>query len=211
MPTQRSILAFEQGREGTQRFEYFLLGVSVALCTYIGQTLQPQRLAFSPYTVEVGALLLLIASVVVGFKRVEALILVAQLNHDVLHYGEMRGTLMQARGTTWINTESGDVYSPEQTEKTLNEINQALPRPSEATGEDEQNGAKVLQAAEFVISCRLHHPTAVENFSSVLPPTLTLLDWLKLISLALGTRRRDLGERRSSEMLDVATGGAAPS
>jgi hypothetical protein len=127
MAEKRSLIAFEHGREGTQRFEYFLVGVSAALCTYVGQTLQPQRLGFSPYTVEVGALVVLIASVVVGFKRIEALILVAELNHDVLHYGEVRGTLMEARGRDWINVQSGTVYTPQQTEQELKKINQILP------------------------------------------------------------------------------------
>ena len=44
----RSILAYEHAHEASQRFEYFILGVSTALCAYIGQTLSPQKLGFSP-------------------------------------------------------------------------------------------------------------------------------------------------------------------
>jgi hypothetical protein len=38
MSEKRSIIAFEHYREGEQRFEYFITGVSTALCAYVGQT-----------------------------------------------------------------------------------------------------------------------------------------------------------------------------
>jgi hypothetical protein len=43
MSDKRSIIAFEHYREGEQRFEYFITGVSTALCAYVGQTLQPHQ------------------------------------------------------------------------------------------------------------------------------------------------------------------------
>lgn len=48
--TDRSILAYEHYREATQRFEYFILGVSGALCAYIGQHLSPQKIGLTAYT-----------------------------------------------------------------------------------------------------------------------------------------------------------------
>jgi hypothetical protein len=48
-----SVSAFEHYRDAPQRFEYFLIGVLVALCAYVGQMISPQKLAFSPYTLEV--------------------------------------------------------------------------------------------------------------------------------------------------------------
>src|SRR6266496_1472067 len=53
MSEKRSLIAFEHYREGEQRFEYFITGVSTALCAYIGQTLQPQNFGFNSYTLEV--------------------------------------------------------------------------------------------------------------------------------------------------------------
>src|SRR5205814_8399274 len=35
---KRSLLAYEHYRESEQRFEYFILGLSVALVAYVGQT-----------------------------------------------------------------------------------------------------------------------------------------------------------------------------
>jgi hypothetical protein len=74
---KRSLIAYEHAREGSQRFEYFILGVSVGLCAYIGQTLSPQKLGFSPYTLEVCSLVVLIASIVVTFKLIESVITVS--------------------------------------------------------------------------------------------------------------------------------------
>jgi hypothetical protein len=46
---------------GLQHFEYFIVGVSLALCAYVGHTLHPEKLTFlSAYTTEVVSLPLLI-------------------------------------------------------------------------------------------------------------------------------------------------------
>jgi hypothetical protein len=70
-----SAVAREAYREASQRFEYFILGVSVALVAYGGKTLETEKLGINPYTLEVAALLLFTASVVVGFKRIEKIII----------------------------------------------------------------------------------------------------------------------------------------
>ena len=55
--------------QGLQRFEYFIVGVSLTLCAYIGYTLHPEKLTFlSAYTIEVVSLALLILSAGVGLK-----------------------------------------------------------------------------------------------------------------------------------------------
>ena len=40
----RSVIAYEHYREASQRFEYFVLGISGALCAYITQNLKPEKL-----------------------------------------------------------------------------------------------------------------------------------------------------------------------
>jgi hypothetical protein len=97
----RSVIAFEHYREGAQRFEYFVLGLSTALCAYAGQTLKPQHLGFSSYTLEVVALTLLVASVIVGFKRAELISLGALINHEILHLREQRGTFVKGLAERW--------------------------------------------------------------------------------------------------------------
>ena len=123
---KRSITAFEHYREGEQRFEYFITGVSTALCAYVGQTLQPQRFGFNPYTLEVLALALVVVSIILGFKRIEIRILLHGLNHNLLHMGEVRGTLVsQPQG--FINELSGEVLTADEIQKRIAAINKKLP------------------------------------------------------------------------------------
>lgn len=54
---------------GLQRFEYFIVAASLALCAYVGLTLHPEKLTFfSAYTMEVISLALLIISAGVGLS-----------------------------------------------------------------------------------------------------------------------------------------------
>jgi hypothetical protein len=129
MSQQRSILAYEHGRDASQRFEYFILGVSAGLCAYIGQTLAPQKLGFSPYTFEIVSLLLIVASVVAGFKRIEKLIMCHRLNAKFLHLAEERGELASNfSGKPLINTETGNIRTPEQVEQRIKALGDAIPK-----------------------------------------------------------------------------------
>src|SRR5436309_8742881 len=105
MSEKRSLIAFEHYRAGEQRFEYFIAGVSTALCAYVGQTLQPQKFGLNPYTLEVLSVGLVVASIVLSFKRIQSGIFLNQLNHDRLHMAEVRGELVLAsvKGQPFIN------------------------------------------------------------------------------------------------------------
>jgi hypothetical protein len=84
--------------QGLQRFEYFIVGVSLALCVYIGYTLHPEKLTFlSAYTIEVVSLALLILSTGVGLKRIESLVQTSRLNGQLLDAIEKRGAVMAAK------------------------------------------------------------------------------------------------------------------
>src|SRR5262252_5152190 len=83
---------------GLQHFEYFIVGVSLALCAYAGHTLHPQKLTFlSAYTIEVVSLALLILSAGVGLKRIESLVQISRLNGQLLDAIEKRGAVMASR------------------------------------------------------------------------------------------------------------------
>jgi hypothetical protein len=126
--SSRCILAYEHAREASQRFEYFILGVSTALCAYIGQTMSPQKLGFSPYTLEVASLFLLIASVIINFKIIETVIMCHRHNQLILHPGEERGQLVSNfSGQPLLNTESGYVRSPEQVQQRITELGEKIP------------------------------------------------------------------------------------
>jgi hypothetical protein len=92
----RSLIEFGYYREGLQRFEYVIVGVSLALCAYVAQTLHPEKLTFlSAYTIEVVSLALLILSAGVGLKRIESLVQISRLNGQLLDAIEKRGAVMQ--------------------------------------------------------------------------------------------------------------------
>ncbi len=94
----RSLIEFGYYREGLQRFEYFIVGVSLALCAYAGQTLHPEKLTLlSAYTIEVVSLALLILSAGVGLKRIESLLQISRLNGQLLDAIEKRGAVMVAK------------------------------------------------------------------------------------------------------------------
>ena len=129
MSEQRSIIAFEHYREGEQRFEYFIAGVSTALCAYVGQTLQPQKFGFNPYTLEVLAVGLVVASIILSFKRIENGIFLSHLSHSILHMTEVRGQLVLAtvKGQPFINELTGDVFTSERINKELEQIDKSIP------------------------------------------------------------------------------------
>lgn len=82
MPEREDLIVFQQARESAQRFEYFLLGISLALCTYEGKTLVPQKPGWNAYTIEVTAVIFIIVSVIFGFKRVQMMISTSGLNQS---------------------------------------------------------------------------------------------------------------------------------
>ena len=84
--------------QGLQRFEYFIVGVSLALCAYVGYTLHPEKLTFlSAYTIEVVSLALLILSAGVGLKRVKSLVQTSGLNGQLFDAIEKRGAIMASK------------------------------------------------------------------------------------------------------------------
>src|SRR5215510_10178260 len=92
----RSLIEFGYYK-GLERFEYFIVGVSLALCAYVGFTLHPEKLTFlSTYTIKVVSLALLIVSAGIGLKRIESLIQNNRLNGQLLDAIEKRGAVMVA-------------------------------------------------------------------------------------------------------------------
>ena len=103
----RSLVEFGYYRESLQRFEYFIVGVSLAVCAYVGHTLHPEKLTFlSTYTIEVVSLALLILSASVGLKRIESLVQTSRWNGQLLDAIEKRGTIMKyssGNGSSIVN------------------------------------------------------------------------------------------------------------
>ena len=114
--TERSIIAYQHAREGAQRFEYFVCGVSLALCGYIGQTLKPQKLGSNPQTLEVASLLLLVTSVIISFVRLDQSVRLDKRNQTLLDLAEKRRKLIDILDAPAkpLRDETGEPISAEE-------------------------------------------------------------------------------------------------
>ena len=114
MPTKRSDGLYESWRLSTEKFDYFILGVLGALCAYISQTYSPEKIGVNPGTIELLAFLILILSVIFGFRRIEHINQSLSLNHQLLHSYEKRGNLSEViEKGTGVNRETGEIYTTE--------------------------------------------------------------------------------------------------
>lgn len=128
MPTERSDKVYESWRQAVEKFDYFILGVTGALCAYISQVYKPAQVDLNPGTLELLALLLLVAAAVAGFRRVESTILVTSLNHRYLRAQEERGVLIsKANGGHLINESTGDILSPDMVAHQIQVATELIP------------------------------------------------------------------------------------
>jgi membrane protein implicated in regulation of membrane protease activity len=125
---QRSPAAYEEYREAAQRFEYFVLGVSVALIAYVGRTLEPHKLGWSAYSLQIMAVAILVASAVVGFLKMRQIVFLSQCNHDKLHLEERSGILLSTiQNGPFLNALSGEYWTEADVKKEVTNIQQILP------------------------------------------------------------------------------------
>ena len=68
----------------------------------------------SPYGLEVVALLVIAGATVLGFKLMESLIAVTQINHDILHNREIVGALGARLGRGPFATQYGDYFESDE-------------------------------------------------------------------------------------------------
>jgi hypothetical protein len=111
-------------REAAQRFEYFLLGISIALCAFVGQTLKPEKLGWNAYTVQIASVTALIASVVFGFLRVQAMIATSGLNLEIVERQTKRIRLL--KGKPMFDETTGLAPNDFQRDYTASEINREI-------------------------------------------------------------------------------------
>ncbi len=113
-------------RESAQRFEYFLLGISVGLCAYVGQTLKSEKLGFSPYTFQVVSLVILFLSIIAGFRRVEMMIATAGLNYELVALQAQMSRLLKHEFA--FDHRTGVVLNDFQKDYAISGIVESLPR-----------------------------------------------------------------------------------
>ena len=115
MTTERSDKAYSYWKESSERFDYFLTGVTGALTAYIGQGLMPAKIGVNSTTVALISVLCLVASIICGLRRIEKTILIYKLQAERLYNEEKRGMLLSESGGVGLyNKASGEVYSPQE-------------------------------------------------------------------------------------------------
>jgi hypothetical protein len=68
------------------------------------------------------SVLLIVASAVIGFLRLEKLALLRRLNTEILFLGEERGSMLASlsAGQSVLNKETGDLWTPAQIKEQTN-------------------------------------------------------------------------------------------
>jgi len=127
MATERSDALYHAWREAAQKFDYFVLAVTGAICAYIAQSFEAERLGMNPGTLTILALFALVCAAITGFRRIESANLLMQVNSAYLRAQEERGSLMPGLDQPVLNRATGEVYSPEQVHAILERHAASLP------------------------------------------------------------------------------------
>lgn len=69
-----------QHQEAASKLDYFILGVTLAICAYLAQTNPYAQLGMNKETLLLGSLAIFAASAVCGFKRLEGVVRVLKAN-----------------------------------------------------------------------------------------------------------------------------------
>lgn len=148
-------VAWEAHREASQRFEYFILGVSVALIAYVGKTLEPERLGFTPFTIEVVALALLVASVIVGFKRIEKIIRAHHVTVELLRFQDKRANLTKAfiEGREILVPHLGEKWTLADMKTEIDNLDTAIPLHKELIDEISATVSKLYRWRNRLLAC----------------------------------------------------------
>lgn len=113
MTIERSDKIHADWRQAAEKFDYFVLGVTGALCAYISQKYEPEKIGFNSGTLELIALVILVAASIVGFRRIEKTIQLTLVNHRLLRAKEEKGSLISEGPGPLLNQATGDIFSPE--------------------------------------------------------------------------------------------------
>jgi hypothetical protein len=127
MTIERSDKIHESWRLATEKFDYFVLGVTGALCAYISQKYVPEKFGFNPGTFELLALVILVVAAVYGFRRIEKTMQLTLLNHQRLRTKEERGSLISEGPGPLLNKATGDVFSPEKIQAMIQQKTAEIP------------------------------------------------------------------------------------
>ena len=113
MSIERSDRIYLTYLEASQKFDYFVAGVGLALVGYLGARFEAVPIGWNPSTIELGAIAALLASAVAGLKRIETNVTLLGVMHKRLYEEEAAGALTGAAGGggPGLNKATGEVLS----------------------------------------------------------------------------------------------------
>lgn len=116
MATERSDKVYESYLEAAQKFDYFVVSVSLALVGYLGAQFQPTNLGWNASAIELATLASLLLSGIAGLKRIETMVTHLAFMHTRLHQEEAAGETTDAAisGRPVLNRSTGDILWPGQ-------------------------------------------------------------------------------------------------
>jgi hypothetical protein len=120
MTTERSDKLLVEWKQSIEKFDYYVLGIAVALFAYSAKDFAAQPLGLNATTVEAAALSLLLGAIIVGFLRIQATITTGFWNHQQLYSGEVGGSLTKSLTHNHVlNEQTGETYSPQEVQEII--------------------------------------------------------------------------------------------
>lgn len=124
--SERSLKAYDAWRDEAQRFDYFILGLIGALAAYVAQNLKPQRLGWSPFTLELVGLFLLVAAAFFGFRRIEHNVALLRQTHARLEWEDNLASIVENYRGNAVRTNLGEVLSPDDIERRAQDLRASI-------------------------------------------------------------------------------------
>lgn len=113
MTTERSDAVWDAWRDSSDKFDYFVTGLALALVGYLGADLEPVRLGLNSATVEVASVLSFLGAAITGLLRIETNVSVLGATQRRVYLEEMAGSMTDAalKPGTHLNTATGEVMT----------------------------------------------------------------------------------------------------
>ena len=116
MTTKRSDQVYQHYLVASEKFDYFVLGVSIALVGYLAADLEPTALGLTSSGLQAFAAGAFLISSFSGFKRVESHVVLLKTMYSRLYSEESAGALAQvaSSGRQAVNTSTGRSLTPNE-------------------------------------------------------------------------------------------------
>ncbi len=101
------------GQEAARKFDYFITALTGAVFSYLINHLVPEQLGWNYFTLNIVALLLLVWSIYLGFKRIEFHHVILFTNGNLLDLSEESGQMMKviSDGVPGFNSMNGECFT----------------------------------------------------------------------------------------------------